>query len=82
MHLGMLRLCSIGKVSEEVGVCIISSKQLTICTRLWWKVVLHKFTVLGAGLQVTLLHAVGVDIRRKGSLTDSTLQLIEMVSIM
>ena len=68
---------SIGKVSEEVGVCIISSKQLTICSTLWREVVFHQFTVLGAGLQATLLNAIRIDVRRKGSLTDSTLQLIQ-----
>ena len=63
-----------------VGRCMhyvyIISKQLTISTRWWWKVVLHYCTILGAGLQMTLLKAVRVYIRRKGSIADSTLQII------
>ena len=76
MHLGMLQLCSRGKVSGEVHALYvyIISKQLTISTRWWWKVVLHNCTIPGAGLQMTLLKAVRVDIRRKGSIADSTLQ--------
>ena len=47
---------------------------LTIVARLWWKVALHQLAVLGAGLQVTLLNAGTISIRRESSLTDSALQ--------